>query len=125
MRLLRRMDQPLWQNLLNIALIGFVARRAALVVTLEWNSLHALVRSAHVAVLLACLVAAVAVWLSARWVVASLCALTAFFTCASLLELRAIEPALRSGIILQMLVALLATVVLVKLARDAAQHPEA
>jgi hypothetical protein len=124
MRVRRGMDQPLWQNWLNIAFIGFVARTAALAVALRWDSLQTLVLGAHLVVLAACLFAAVAVWLSTRWVVSSLCALTATFVIASLFELGAVEPAMRVAIVARIGVALAAAAALLKLALHAQQHPE-
>jgi hypothetical protein len=111
------MDQPLWQNWLNIAFIGFVARRAAVSVALHWDSLNALTRGMYLMVLIACALAGVAVWLSTRLVMASLCFVAATFSVASLVEMVQVEPALRLGIGAQLGVALLATLGLVKLAR--------
>ena len=113
------MDQPLWQNWLNIAFIGFIARRAAVSVALQWDSLNALIRGTYIVVLVACALAAVAVWLSTRMVVATLCLLTATFSVASLVEMTQVQPAaLRLGIGIQLVAALLATLGLVKLARS-------
>jgi hypothetical protein len=118
------MDQPLWQNWLNIALIGFVARRAAVAVALQWESLNAAIRAGYVAVLVACAFAAVAVWLSVRWVIGSLCAVAATFTVASLLELGYVEPAVRTLLLMQLAVAIAGTVALISLARHNARHPQ-
>jgi hypothetical protein len=116
----QRMDQPLWQNWLNIALIGFVARRAAVAVAVQWEGLNAAVRAGYIAVLVACAFAAVAVWFSARWVIAALCAVAVTFTVASLVELGSVEPLTRTLILFQLVVAIAGTVALIKLAR----HPE-
>lgn len=118
------MDQPLWQNWLNIALIGFVARRAAVAVAVQWESLNAAVRAGYVAVLVACAFAAIAVWFSVRWVVASLCAVAATFTVASLLELGQVEPSVRTLLVMQLAVAVAGTVALISLARHNARHPQ-
>jgi|GEM_PF-4042775 hypothetical protein len=118
------MDQPLWQNWLNIALIGFVARRAAMAVALQWESLNAALRAGYVVVLVACGFAAIAVWLSVRWVIASLCAVTATFTVASLLELGHVEPGVRTLIVMQLAVAIAGTIALISLARHNARHPQ-
>jgi len=118
------MDQPLWQNWLNIALIGFVARRAAVAVAVQWESLNAAIRAGYVAVLIACAFAAVAVWLSVRWVIGSLCAVAATFTVATLLELRHVEPSVRTLLVMQLAVAIAGTVALVSLARHQARHPQ-
>ena len=112
------MDQPLWQNWLNIALIGFVARRAAVSAALQWDSLNLLVRGTYVVVLVACALAAVAVWLSTRIVIGALCFLTATFTVASLIEMSQVEATLRLWIGAQLGLAWLATLALVKLARS-------
>ena len=118
------MDQPLWQNWLNIALIGFVARRAAVAVAVQWESLNAAIRAGYVAVLIACAFAAVAVWLSVRWVIGSLCAVAATFTVATLLELGHVEPSVRTLLVMQLAVAIAGTVALVSLARHQARHPQ-
>ena len=112
-----RMDQPLWQNWLNIAFIGFVARRAAVSVALQWDSLNGLTRGTYIVVLVACAIAAVAVWLSTRAVVASLCLVAATFAVASIIEISQLEPALRLWIGAQLVLALLATFGLITLAR--------
>jgi hypothetical protein len=122
--LIDSMDQPLWQNWLNIALIGFVARRAAMAVALQWESLNAALRAGYVVVLVACAFAAIAVWLSVRWVIGALCAVAATFTVASLMELGHVEPAVRTFILLQLAVAIAGTVALVSLARRNARHPQ-
>jgi hypothetical protein len=111
------MDQPLWQNWLNIAFIGFIARRAAISVALQWDTLNGLLRGSYVVVLAACALAAVAVWLSTRLVIASLYFLAATFGVTSLIEISLAPPALRLWIGAQLAVALLAAVGLVKLAR--------
>ena len=112
------MDQPLWQNWLNIALIGFVARHAAVSVALQWDSLNSLVRGTYIVVLVACALAAVAVWLSTRLVIGALCFLTATFSVASLVEMSQVEPTLRLWIGAQLALALLATLGLVTLAHS-------
>lgn len=115
------MDQPLWQNWLNIAFIFFVARRAGVSVALQWDHLNALVRGAHALVLVACALAAVAVWLSTRLVIAALCFLAATFSVASLVELSQADPAARLGIGIQLVIGLLASAGLVMLARSNAR----
>ena len=118
------MDQPLWQNWLNIVLIGFVARRAAMAGALQWESLSAVIRAGYVAVLIACAFAAIAVWLSVRLVIASLCAVAATFTVATLLELGHVEPNVRTMLLLQLAVAIAGTIALINLARHNARHPQ-
>lgn len=117
------MDQPLWQNWLNIALIGFVARRAAMAVALQWESLNGALRAGYVIVLIACAFAAVAVWMSTRWVIGSLCAVAATFTIASLLELGYVDPGVRALILMQLAVAIAGTIALISLARHTARNP--
>jgi hypothetical protein len=116
------MDQPLWQNWLNIALIGFVARRAAVAVAIQWESLSPLLRASYIAVLGACALAAIAVWMSVRWVIGSLCSVAALFAVASLLELAQVEPAQRVWVLTQLVIALAGTAALVQLARRNAAH---
>ena len=118
------MDQPLWQNWLNIALIGFVARRAAVAVALQWETLNAGIRAGYLAVLVACALAAIAVWLSVRWVIVSLCTVAATYTVTSLLELGHVEAPARTWILMQVVVAIAGTVALVNLARHNARHPQ-
>lgn len=118
------MDQPLWQNWLNIALIGFVARRAAMAVALQWDGLNTSIRTGYVAVLVACAFAAIAVWLSVRWVIGSLCAVAATYTVASLLELGHVEAPVRTWILMQLVVAIAGSVALINLARHNARHPQ-
>lgn len=117
------MDQPLWQNWLNIALIGFVARRAAVVLAMHWESSSALIRVGYIAVLAACAFGAIAVWMSMRWVITALCSIAAFFTIASLLELAQGEPGMRAWLLMQLCVALAGTAALVQLARHNAANP--
>jgi hypothetical protein len=105
-------------------LIGFVARRAALAVAVQWESLNTAIRAGYVAVLVACAFAAVAVWFSVRWVIAALCAVAATFTVASLVELGSAEPSTRAVILMQLAVAIAGTIALVSLARHNARHPQ-
>lgn len=112
------MDQPLWQNWLNIAFIGFIARRAAISVALQWDGLSGLLRGTYVVVLVACGLAAVAVWLSTRLVIAALCFVVATFSVASIIEMSLAPHALRLWIGAQLAIALLAALGLVKLARS-------
>lgn len=118
------MNQPLWQNWLNIILIGFVARRAAVAVALQWESLNGAIRAGYIAVLVACAFAAIAVWLSVRWVVGALCAVAATYTVASLLELGQVEPAVRTWILIQLVVAVGGAAALIKLARHNERRPQ-
>jgi len=81
------MYQPLWQIWLNVVFIAFVARRAAVGVGLHWDDLGTLLRTSHISVLVVCAWAAIAVWLRAKWVIASLVLVAAAFTFSTAIEL--------------------------------------
>ena len=117
------MDQPLWQNWLNVALIAFVARRAAVTLALQWDQASHGLQVLHGVVLAVCVFAAVAVWLSARWVITALATMVCVFTLASLVELASADAALRVGIVAQVVLAITAAAALIGLARRAVRAP--
>jgi lysylphosphatidylglycerol synthetase-like protein (DUF2156 family) len=123
---LRSVDQPLWQNWLNIALIGFVARRAALGIGLHWPDLTTWSRASYLILLAVCVCAGGAIWLRARWVIAALLAVAAAFTLTTFTELALAmgDTQPRGWIISQWLAALAATVLLVRLAWRAGDHAQ-
>ncbi|MET0390386.1 MAG: hypothetical protein ABW321_30720 [Polyangiales bacterium] len=120
------MDQPLWQIWLNIALIGFVARRAAVGVALHWDQIDHALRAGYIALLAVCALAGVAVWLRARWVVATLGLVALTFTGTTLLELsEATPPAQPSAwIVTQLALALACAVALMRLAWRTEDQPQ-
>jgi hypothetical protein len=81
------MDQPLWQILFNIAMIGFVVRRAAMGLALYADRTHPALWGVYVGLCAVCAFAAVAVLFSRRWVIAALVALGAGFTLTTFVEL--------------------------------------
>ena len=111
------MNQPLWQNLLNITLIGFVAQRAALGVGLYGGGANGPVWGTCVALLIVCAFAGIAVWLSTRWVIAALLSLALAFTLTVTVELAVGGTANPPWLIGQLLVAWAGTAALVVLAR--------
>lgn len=90
------MDQPLWQILFNIAMIGFVVRRAAVGVAVYGDQTQPALWGVYVGLIAVCGFAAVAVLLSRRWVIAALVALGVAFTVSTVVELAlgSVGPAL-------------------------------
>jgi hypothetical protein len=80
------MDQPLWQNLFNIALVGFVVRRAALGIGLAEHVPPALY-VAYVGLCAVCALAGILLWFSRRWVIAGLIAVGVAFTITTFAEI--------------------------------------
>lgn len=81
------MDQPLWQILFNIALIGFVVRRAAVGLALYGDRTHPALWGVYAGLCAVCAFAAVAVLFSRRWVISALIALGAAFSVTTFVEL--------------------------------------
>jgi hypothetical protein len=81
------MDQPLWQILFNIALIGFVARRAAFGLALHTDRTHPALWGIYVALGAVCVFTGVAILLSRRWVIAGLIALMGAYTVTTFVEI--------------------------------------
>jgi hypothetical protein len=81
------MDQPLWQILFNIAMIGFVVRRAAVGLAVYGDRTHPALWGVYAGLCAVCALAAVAVLLSRRWVIVALLALAAAFTLTTFVEL--------------------------------------
>jgi len=122
--LLSPVDQPLWQIWLNITWIAFVARRAAVGIGLHWNHLGGPLRFAYGAVLGVCALAAVAVWLPARWVVTGLVAVAAAFTVTTFIEISPGSATLPvSWGVVQWLIGVAAGAILVRLAWRADDAP--
>lgn len=107
------MEQPLWQNLLNIAFIGWVVRRAAVV--LAFGSEPQLLVGMYVALCIAGLIAGVLIWFRPRWVAAGLILLTVTFVATSLAETAIGHAPLASALVFSTF-ALVAAAVLVRLA---------
>ena len=80
------MDQPLWLNLFNIALIGFVVRRAALGIGLVERVPPGLY-AAYVGLCVICALAGITIWFSRRWVIAGLVAVAAAFSVTTFAEI--------------------------------------
>ncbi|HKU45048.1 MAG TPA: hypothetical protein VJR89_43105 [Polyangiales bacterium] len=109
------MDQPLWQILANIALLGFVLRRAAFGLALGSAELHPALWGAYVLLCAVCAFAAVAILLSRRWVIAGLVALGVGFSVTTFVELAAhVAPA--AWLLAQLVVGLAGTAGLLTLA---------
>jgi hypothetical protein len=72
--LVEGMDQPLWQNYLNLGLIAFVARRAGVGVALSGAGLPLGLKSIYVGVLGVCVLAGIGIWLKRRWVMTAIAA---------------------------------------------------
>jgi hypothetical protein len=81
------MDQPLWQILFNIAMIGFVVRRAAVGLALYGDKAHPALWGVYAGLCAVCAFAAVAVLFSRRWVIAALVVLGVGFTLTTFVEL--------------------------------------
>jgi hypothetical protein len=116
------MDQPLWQNWLNITMIGLIARRAAVGLGLYWDKLEPVLRDVYIGLLAMCALAGIAVWLSSRWVIAALSLLACAFAVSTIAEFSigtgvATQPA---WLIAQLVFVLVGTGGLIMLARRAA-----
>jgi hypothetical protein len=109
------MEQPLWKFTLNLALIGFVARRAAVGLALNGAGAHSAWSGVYVALAAACAFAAIAIWKSSRWVMAGLIVLVLAFGVTTSAELAAGSgPAV--WLIAQLLVAVIGAAILLVLA---------
>jgi hypothetical protein len=82
-----RMDQPLWQNYLNLGLIAFVARRAGVGLALSGAVVPLGLKSVYVSVLGVCILAGVGIWLKRRWVMTSIAAVALGFGVQTAAEL--------------------------------------
>jgi hypothetical protein len=101
------MEQPLWQILFNIALIGLVVRRAAFGLALHVDRTHPALWGVYVALCVVCAFTGVAVLLGRRWVIAGLLALLGAFTVTTFVEL-GIGGVAPAGLLLAQLVVALA-----------------
>jgi len=81
------MDRPLWQILFNIALIGFVVRRAALGLALQTDRTPAMLWGVYVALIAICALTAIAILFSRRWVVGSVIAMLASYAVVTFVEI--------------------------------------
>jgi hypothetical protein len=109
------MDQPLWQILFNIALIGFVVRRAAFGLALQVDRTHPALWGVYVALCAVCAFTGVAILFSRRWVIAGLLALVSADAIATFVEI-AMGVAPAAYLILQLAVALAGGAALIVLA---------
>lgn len=110
------MDQPLWQIWLNVALIGFVSRRAAVGIGMYWDSLGSVLRVSYVGLLAVCAFAAIAIWLRRAWVIAALSAVAGAFAVTTLVELTSGHAFAPVWMVAQVIVVVTATALLARLA---------
>jgi hypothetical protein len=110
------MDQPLWQILFNIALIGFVARRAAFGLALHADRTHPALWGVYVALCGVCVFTGVAILFSRRWVIAGLVALLTAYTATTFVELAIGGIAPAAQLLAQLAIALAAGAALLVLA---------
>lgn len=117
---LEHLDQPLWQNYLNLGLIAFIARRAGLGLALSGTMLPAGIKSVYVGVLAACLFAGIGIWLKRGWVLASLALVAFAYSTQTIMEL-ALGPQFATawGLLLQLAAAWLWTTLAMFLAMHA------
>jgi hypothetical protein len=107
------MDQPLWQNFLNMAFVAFVARRAGVGLALGDGGAMAVVDVVQCA---ACLFAAIAIWLRRAWVMAALLFLGFAFVAGTAIELTHESGANAAWLGMQLVFGVLASVALSVLA---------
>jgi hypothetical protein len=117
------MDQPLWQILFNIGLIGFVARRAAFGLALHADRTHPALWGVYVALCLVCAFAGVAILFSRRWVIAGLVALVGAYTVTTFVELGVGDIAPPAALLAQLAVALAGGAALLVLAIKTPPEP--
>jgi hypothetical protein len=110
------MDQPLWQILFNIAMIGFVVRRAAVGLALYADRTQPALWGVYVGLCAVCAFAGIAVLFSRRWVIAALVALGAAFTLTTFVELSVGTVAPAVWLVAQWLVGLAGCAVLLVMA---------
>jgi hypothetical protein len=118
------MDQPLWQILFNIALIGFVARRAAFGLALHIDRTQPALWGVYVALCAVCALAGIAVLLSRRWVIAGLAGVLAAFTLSTGVELAVGGVAPPASLIAQLAFAIAAGGALIGLALRRGPEPQ-
>lgn len=100
------MDQPLWQILFNIAMIGFVVRRAAVGLALGADRTQPALWGVYVGLCAVCALAGVGVLMSRRWVIASLVAVLLAFTITTCIELAIGTAAPAAWLVAQLVMAL-------------------
>src|SRR5688572_549920 len=81
------MDRPLWQLMFNIALIGFVARRAAIGLALHADRSQPNLWGVYAALITVCGFVSIAILFGRRWVTGGVIALLAAFTLSTCVEL--------------------------------------
>jgi hypothetical protein len=110
------MDQPLWQTLFNIALIGFVVRHAAVGLALQSSRSQPVLWGVYVALCAVCAFAAIAILFSRRWVIAGISSLLVAYAATTFIELGIGIGAPPLYLVAQLLFAILAGVVLIVMA---------
>ncbi len=81
------MDRPLWQILFNIALIGFVVRRAALGLALHEDRTQPALWGVYVALLAVCALASIAILFGRRWVYAGVVSMLIAYAVTTFVEI--------------------------------------
>jgi hypothetical protein len=109
------MDQPLWQTLFNIALIGFVVRHAAVGLALQ-SGRSSVLWGVYVALCAVCAFAGIAILFSRRWVIAAISSLVVAYAATTFIELGVGIGAPPVYLLAQLLFAILAGVVLIVMA---------
>ena len=99
------MDQPLWQNYLNLGLLAFVARRAALGLALAGSVLPPDLTIVYACVLGSCVLAGVGVWLKRGWVITSIVTIAIAFGIQTAIELVRAGPAATPWLLVTQLMA--------------------
>ena len=99
------MDQPLWQNYLNIGLLAFVAHRAALGLALTGTTLPQDLTILYACVLGSCVLAGIGVWLQRGWVIASIVTVAITFGIQTGIELLLGQPPATAWLLVMQLVA--------------------
>jgi hypothetical protein len=117
------MDQPLWQILFNIALIGFVARRAAFGLAMQAHRAHPALWGVYVALCAVCAFAGVAILFSRRWVITGLVSLVGAFAVTTFVEMGVGGVAPAGYLLAQLAVALAGGAALVALAIKTPPEP--
>lgn len=118
------MDQPLWQTLFNIALIGFVVRHAAVGLAVQGGRTHTALWGVYAALCAVCAFAGIAVLLSRRWVIAGITTLLVGFSATTFIELGIGSGAPPVYLIAQLLFAVFAGVALIVMAIRTPPEPQ-
>lgn len=110
------MDQPLWQILFNIGLIGFVVRHAAVGLAVQGGRSDPLLWGVYAALCAICALAGIAILLSRRWVIAGITTVLVGFAATTFVELGVGSAAPPVYLIGQLLVAVAAGAALIVMA---------